>query len=315
MNLKSLIKKFVPERLLEIRRNSARKELAAKAGLDLVIDRTFFDLKRGRKSLRLRSDHWIYLPHMIESFDYYFDSVVPISLGEQLIVDMSTPRFHELVGFDDFPVMFPSHTEPYVTTTQYLDFGKLHNGDTVLDIGAYAAVTSITFSKLVGGKGTVFAFEADAQNQACAIRNIRLAERAWGLNNVSLIQKAVWSHSNGIEFSTEGAMGSSAVAITGLGRGLATKVPSISLRDFCKVFALEKIDFIKIDIEGGEIEVLQSSRDVLLRYTPKIVVEPHYVGGELSTEKCCAILRESGYQVTLIEQFGSSTPLIAASRS
>jgi FkbM family methyltransferase len=252
---------------------------------------------------------------MIESFDYYFDSVVPITLGGQSVVDMSTPRYHELIGFDDFPVMFPSHTEPYVTTTQYLDFAELKEGDTVLDIGAYAAVTSITFSKLVGGKGLVFAFEADAQNQACAIRNIRLAERTWGLSNVSLIQKAVWSHSNGIEFSTEGAMGSSAVAITGRGRGLATKVPSISLGDFCQAYALEKIDFIKIDIEGGEIEVLESSRDVLLRYTPKIIVEPHHVSGALSTEKCCTILREIGYQITLIEQFGSSIPLIAASPS
>ena len=313
MNLKSPIKKFVPERLLEIRRNSARKELAAKAGLALIIDRAFFELKRGCKSLRLSSDHWIYLPHMIESFDYYFDSVAPIALGGQSIVDMSTPRYHELIGFDDFPVMFPSHTEPYVTTTQYLDFAKLREGDTVLDIGAYAAVTSITFSKLVGGKGLVFAFEADGQNQACAIRNIRLAERAWGLNNVRLIERAVWSHSNGIEFSTEGAMGSSAVAITGRGRGLVTTVPSISIADFCKEYAIEKIDFMKIDIEGGEIEVLESSRDVLLRYAPKIIVEPHYVGGELSTEKCCTILRETGYQITLLEQFGSSTPLIAAS--
>ncbi len=312
MNLRSLIKKFVPERLLEMRRNSERRKIAANAGLDLVINPRFFDLKRGGKSLRVSTDHWIYLPHMIESFDYYYDSVVPITLGGQSIVDMSTPHFHELIGFDDFPLMFPSHIEPCVTTTQYLDFAKLHDGDTVLDIGAYAAVTSIIFSKLVGKNGVVFAFEADAQNQACAVRNIALAERAWGYNNIDLIQKAVWSHSNGIEFSTEGAMGSSAVAITGRGRGLVTKVPSISIRDFCKAYALEKIDFIKIDIEGGEIEVLESSKDVLLRYTPKIVVEPHYVGGELSTEKCCGILRESGYQVTLMEQFGSSIPLIAA---
>ena len=312
MNLKSLIKKFVPERLLERRRNSARKELAAKTGLALIIDRTFFELKRGGKSLRLSSEHWIYLPHMIESFDYYYDSVVPITLGSQSVVDMSTPRYHELIGFDDFPIMFPSHIEPYITTAQYLDFANLREGDVVLDVGAYAAVTSIVFSKLVGQTGRVFAFEADVQNQACADRNIRLAERVWNIRNISLIDKAIWSHSDGIEFSTEGAMGSSAVAITGRGRGHIIKVPSTTLPDFCKTYSIDKIDFIKIDIEGGEIEVLENSKDMLRQFKPKLIVEPHYVNDELSTRRCIEILQEIGYRVTLMEQFGSSTPLIAA---
>lgn len=295
-----------------MRLRSQRKKLAAKAGLDLMIDRTFFDLRRGLKSLRVSSNHWIYLPHIIESFDYYYDSVVPISLGNQSVVDMSTPRYHDLIGFDEFPLMFPSHIEPYVTTTQYLDFAKLREGDTVLDIGAYAAVTSIIFSELVGIKGTVFAFEADRDNLTCALRNIKMAQRLRGFTNIKLIEKAVWSNSNGIEFSNEGAMGSSAVAITGHGRGPVTNVPSITLSDFCAISAIDKIDFIKIDIEGGEIEVLENSKDVLLRFAPKLIVEPHYVGGELSTERCCKILREIGYQSALIEQFGSAVPLIAA---
>ncbi len=219
LNLKSLIKNFVPERLLEIRRNSARKELAAKAGLALIIDRTFFELKRGGKSLRLSSGHWIYLPHMIESFDYYYDSVAPIALGRQSIVDMSTPRYHELIGFDDFPIMFPLTFRTLHDDTQYLDFANLREGDAVLGHRSLCCSDVDSLLEASRTKRHGLCVRSGRAESGMCDRNIRLAERVWNIRNISLIDKAIWSHSDGIEFSTEGAMGSSAVAITGRGRG------------------------------------------------------------------------------------------------
>src|SRR5258708_6862444 len=71
----------------------------------------YFDLERGVKILRLGASHAIYIPHMIESFDYYWNSVVPVQDVDRQIVDMSGPRHHELIGFGDMPFLFPSHTE------------------------------------------------------------------------------------------------------------------------------------------------------------------------------------------------------------
>ena len=227
---------------------------ARAAGLRLRASDLFLDLERGDMVLRIRSAHIIYIPHMIENFDYYINSVVPVKDGSKQIVDMSGPRYHRLIGFGEIPFLFPSHTEPYETTREYLDFAGLKEGQTVLDIGAYSGVTSIIFAQLVGPTGHVYAFEADDTNYACAKINVEMAKRVMGLTNITLIHKAIWSHNDGVLFSHEGSMGSSAVAITGGGRGNEVTVPTTTLERLFSEAGLKHVDFIKVDIEGGETD-------------------------------------------------------------
>jgi FkbM family methyltransferase len=312
-SFKTHINSLLPRWILRAKTKYHLSNMARRYGLTLSFHQDFSDLIRGAKVLRIAANHAIYLPHMIESFDYYFDSVVPIQLDKNLVVDLSGPRYHRLIGFDAFPVMFPSHSEPYVTTAQYLDFANLQEGDVVFDIGAYAAITSIIFARLVGKTGSVFAFEADRQNLLCAHENLRLAAQWLDIANVSLVETAVWSHGEGIEFSNEGTMGSSAVSVVGRGRGDVSRVPSTTIADFCASRRIEKVDFVKIDVEGAEIEVLKPSKEILSRFKPRVIIEPHYVGGASSIERCREMLTSYGYSVRLVNQFGSTTPLIAAS--
>ena len=83
------------------------------------------------------------------------------------------------------------------------------------------------------------------------------------LKNITLFNMAVWSHNEGVLFSHEGAMGSSAVAITGGNRGLERLVPGIRLQDFFTEHKLSHVDFVKIDIEGCEIRKLSKLRRYL----------------------------------------------------
>ena len=225
--LRPMVPKPLWERLIVNR-------MAAQSNLKLIEHDFFFDLMRDDRVLRIRKDHRVYLAHMIENFEYFVDSVIPMRVNGTSLVDMSGPRYHRLKGFGEIPFLFPSHTEPYHSTAQYLDFARLRGGETVLDIGAYSAVTSIIFAQLVGPTGQVYAFEADEMNHECAQINIEMAARVLGLKNIKLIHKAIWSHSEGVLFSNEGAMGSSAVNITGGGRGIERVVPSICLQDFCE---------------------------------------------------------------------------------
>lgn len=249
---------------------------------------------------------------MMQNFDYYMDSVVPVTVDGRILVDMSSPRYHRLRGFADIPFLFPSHTEPYGTTAEYLAFAGLGEGQVVVDVGAYSAVTSIIFAGLVGASGHVYAFEADRTNYGCALQNVEMARRWMGLANITLMNEAVWSHSDGLMFSNEGAMGSSAVAITGGGRGVETKTPSTTLEVFCREHGLDRVDFMKVDIEGGEIELLESSVDFLAGLKTKLIVEPHWVDGSMSTERCSRLLQSAGYTVRVREKMGESEPMIEA---
>jgi FkbM family methyltransferase len=288
------------------------ERLAAQKDLKLVERDLFFDLKRNDTVLRIRRSHRVYLQHMIENFDYYVDSVIPIRMNGTTLVDMSGPRYHRLKGFGDIPFLFPSHTEPYGTTAEYLDFAGLKTGEVVLDVGAYAGVTAIIFAQLVGPSGHVYAFEADETNYQCAQINIEMAARVMGLENITLLHKAIWSHSNGVLFSNEGAMGSSAVTITGGSRGLEQIVPSIRLEDFFVERGLDHADFVKIDIEGCEVDVLQASARLLKNMKARLIVEPHLVNGALSTDRCYRLLEAAGYHVQVRDKVGESEALIEA---
>jgi FkbM family methyltransferase len=313
--LRPLVKRLrplVPGPIQKIRRMRQLKKQAAQKGLELIQHDLFFDLRRNDTVLRIGNSHDIYLIHMIDNFDYFVNSVIPLHLNGMTIVDMSGPRYHRLRGFGDIPFLFPSHTEPYGTTAEYLDFAALQEGDIVLDIGAYSAVTSIIFAQLVGARGRVYAFEADETNYECAQINIEMAARVLGLKNISLIHQAVWSNNDGLLFSNEGAMGSSAVSSTGGNRGIERVVPSIVLQDFFAARELDHADFVKMDIEGGEVEVLGASASFLMGMNARLIVEPHFVDGAMSTDRCCRLLQSAGYKVKVRKKVGESEPLIEA---
>jgi FkbM family methyltransferase len=312
LTMKRFLRPLIPASVLQWRGLLASKRLAASKDLELIEHDLFFDLKRRNIVLRISRAHDIYLPHMIENFDYYVNSVFPLHVNKMHLVDMSGPRYHKLKGFGDIPFLFPSHTEPYETTAEYLDFAGLKGGEIVLDIGAYAGLTSIIFAKLVGSTGRVYAFEADETNYECAQINIEMAARVMGLNNITLLHKAIWSQSGGVRFSNEGAMGSSAVDVTGGNRGNEQTVEATSLEDFFAERGLKRADFIKIDIEGCEVKVLESSARSLKGTGARLIVEPHFVDGVLSTERCCSFLKSAGYRVRVREKVGESEPLIEA---
>jgi FkbM family methyltransferase len=53
----------------------------------------------------------------------------------------------------------------------------------------------------------------------------------------------------------------------------ATQTPSIRLDDYIIQNNIQKIDFIKIDTDGNELEVLQGGMDCICRFKPAIIIE------------------------------------------
>ena len=312
ISLRQLLEPLIPDSVLKARKQWNINEKAASFGVSVRFGTEFIEAVKGCNVIRLSRRHEVYLLDCVMFFDFYFQAVKSFEVGGRKIADFSTPRFHEVVGFDDFPVQFPSIPEPYVTLDQYLSFASLKDGDIVFDLGVYAGLTSIVFSRTVGSRGRVFGFEADKTNFGMATTNLELARRFGLPANVLVVPKAVWSHEGGLEFSAEAAMGSSAVSFVGTGRGSTVKVPTTTLEAFCSEQGVHRIDFIKIDIEGAEVHVLESSQQLLSRFRPRIMIEPHLIDGQMTTDRCCAILKDAGYATRVVDQYGASAPLIEA---
>jgi FkbM family methyltransferase len=267
-----------------------------------------------KRIIRLDRRNKVYVTDMLNSFDYYFGSASPIRVRRDNLnfqcVDFSTPRYQQVVGFDDFPLMCPSLTEPFITTRQYLDFAELRDGSVVLDLGAYSGLTTIAFSKAVGPQGRVLALEPDPDNFAAAATNIAAHRRINRLSNVDLILAAAHSERGVLSFSSEGAMGSADASVVGKLRGNVIDVEAYSLLDIADLHKLHRVDFVKMDIEGSEEPVMTSSGEFFRRFRPRIMIEPHMVRGTLSDQAIVRILDGFGYECRIIEQHGVKIPLV-----
>ena len=78
-------------------------------------------------------------------------------------------------------------------------------------------------------------------------------------------------------------------------------VKSFTLDDYVQTKNITKIDFIKIDIEGGEYNALRGMREVLSKMKPILLLEISdfaLKNANHSEEEILALLKENGYAKT-----------------
>jgi len=261
------------------------------------------------REIWLHPRHAIYAPDCIQHFDYYHGAVQPT---HSTVVDYSQGRFHQVVGFDDFPIFAPSLMEPFDTCRQYLELARLTGGEFVMDLGAYCGLTSIAFAKAVGLSGFVLAVEPDPVSAATAEINLGEYRRVSKLRNVRLMDCAVAGTAAIRPFVSEGNMGSGFTGTLHASRHATARVAAYTLDHLMATTGLARVDFVKMDIEGAELEVLRAAGGFLERFRPRLIVEPHFVEGRLVTDDVCDLLSGYGYEVDVIQQRGVAIPLITA---
>lgn len=308
VSLRGWLRRIAPQSLIRLVQARRQDRMAAANGLTIRSTDRAFDVVRGDCVLRIAREHAVYMPDIIEAFDYYYAAVKPYRWRGLNVVDYSSPRYHDVIGFDDFPILFPSFSEPLRTTDQYLGFAGLEPGMTVLDLGAYSGLTSIMFARAVAPHGTVVAMDADVENIRCIQQNINRYQLVSG-HEIRLLQGAIWNHDDGIQFSVEGNMGSSAAAFVGHARGALVRVPSYTLSSVAAKFRLSRLDFIKCDVEGAE-RVIFADAPFFGRFKPRIIIETHIVAGIETTAQCVADLSRHGYGCRRVAQDGVTLPLL-----
>jgi len=132
----------------------------------------------------------------------------------------------------------------------------------IIDCGANIGL-SVIYAKEHYPGARIIAFEPDDMNFSLLEDNIK----SFGYSNISLKKEAVWIANTELEFAGLGSMSSK----INHNSGLATKtVKATRLRDLLS----EKVDFLKIDIEGAEYAVLKDIRDSL-QNVKNLFVEYH----------------------------------------
>jgi FkbM family methyltransferase len=170
----------------------------------------------------------------------------------------------------------------------------VHPSDIVYDVGAHIGSLALGASRLVGANGKVIAFDADPEN----VERLRENAARNGLRAIlQVVHAAAWSHSSeqGISFRRASSGTSQGGVEAGgqrpvLADGELISVPAITLDEFVATGSPPP-HLIKIDVEGGEGEVLRGAANLLRAHRPTLIVEVHHPQADEQIRSLLADLR------------------------
>jgi FkbM family methyltransferase len=168
-------------------------------------------------------------------------------------------------GFGKFIFAFREYYEPELA---YLE-KVLSPGKVFVDVGANFGVYTLVASQLAGAAGKVIAIEPTAQSFATLRQNIALNRFA----NVRAFQVAL-TQKRGKAWLYHGwdPVGNS-LGMDPLGGEEGEEVQTESLDDLLEENSIDRVDAIKIDVEGAEELVLRGARRTLITSRPVVIFE------------------------------------------
>ena len=175
------------------------------------------------------------------------------------------------------------------------------SGSTVLDIGANMGAHTVRFAQLVGPSGRVYAFEPTEFAYAKLMRNLDLNPGLAGrvtANQMMLVDRPDSKPPKHL-YASWPLETKERVHPNHLGRAMTTDhATATTLDSYVERENLQKVDFIKLDVDGYECQVLRGARKTLERFRPVILSElAPYVLAEAgeSVEELVSILESSNY--------------------
>jgi FkbM family methyltransferase len=175
----------------------------------------------------------------------------------------------------------------------------LKPGSVIFDIGANFGYYSILACAQLEGRCQCYAFEPNAPSFARLTKNIELN----GLGEQIKASSKALSDTVGTGWMVEhvGNSGDARVSTVGGARPISLT----SLDDFCITHGVDRIDFVKIDVQGYEEKVLLGGKNMLTQLRPPILIEmdpPVLRAQGCSENRIVETLVSYGYRLYIADQ-------------
>ena len=224
----------------------------------------------------------------------------------------------ELSEAIDLMIFLQGSFEP-TTTRAYEKI--VHPGDVVLDLGANIGAHTLPLAKLVGPTGRIFAFEPTNYAFTKLQKNLKLnpelanritASQMMLVSDAALVTRlpkicSSWPLDSANDLHPKHC-----------GKFMSTEGATISsLDDFLESQAAVKIAFIKLDVDGFELQILTGARKMLIRDRPTILMElsPYLMDEyQQSFETMIEFLAELGYVFSDVDSGKAFVPNAASIR-
>lgn len=160
-----------------------------------------------------------------------------------------------------------------------------------IDVGANVGIYSLHASRRLGDRGKVHAFEPTPETFQTLNQNIHLNS----FNNIESHKLALSDHCGILHLVAGDRPASNATSIDGSG----LSIQALTLDEFRESNPDIKIDFIKVDIEGGEEAFFRGAKDTLRRDNPVILFESMHTGPDFPERQ---VLRDLGYKIYFLDR-------------
>lgn len=276
---------------------------AARLGFRVTRHGDTIQIRQRDRAVRIAARHAMYQADVCTHFDAYWGAVEPTVVDGVHIVDYSAPKLHT---YRETGLSFwlSAMAEEPIALRAYFDDYTPAAGELVFDLGANCGVSTHYLAQAVGPTGRVVAFEPDPDNFTLLERNVALH----GLTNVVPVRKAIGARTERRAFNTEGALGSGFTDVVPRGAGGArAMVDVISFADACE-FAGSVPSFVKMDVEGAEVEIVDALPEFLRGRRIHFVVDTnHHVGGTVTGPAVERAFSRAGYRAWTSDRFGLAT--------
>jgi len=169
----------------------------------------------------------------------------------------------------------------------------------IIDCGSNIGI-SVVYFKLSHPTAKVIAFEPDLNISNTLKQNIQ----SFSLSNIEVHNAAIWIHNDGVEFQEEGGF-SGRIPKPGDKTNIV-KAASFRLKDLLS----QKVDFLKLDIEGAEFDVIKDCKD-LLKNVDNLFIEYHsHINEAQNLHDILKIVSESGFRYHIHEAYARKEPFV-----
>jgi FkbM family methyltransferase len=185
--------------------------------------------------------------------------------------------------------IFPEICDP---AAGYFLHGVPPPGAVVFDVGAFVGEMTVPLARFVGPTGRVYAFEPDAESRRWLARNLQHA----GVHNVTIVDKGLWHESTIAPFMAGAKDGSKLLCLANA-TDPSLPIAMLSFEDACRL-AGRAPDFVKMDIEGAEVEVIGAAIGLIRRHPIRFAIASYHPrDGQPASRLLEPMFRDAGYQV------------------
>ena len=274
----------------------AVRAVCRRRGVTCEFEPTRIVLSASGRAIRLPLKHTLFAPYVADNFEVFATSVVPVMDGGVAVADFSAPALHHYVPLDaDFEM--PAFPEAIAFDDEYFKYGPPAEGALVFDLGANIGLVTYALATAIGPTGSVISFEPDPGSLEYLRRNLARHH----LDQVTVIEQAIAPVAGKLEFFAEGTITSglaSARKDSVMTQSMGSVITIDATTLTAAIAAHGMPSWIKMDIEGAEIDVIAGSRDVLREGLPHMVIDTsHVVGTHTTAARVEALLSEIGYTV------------------